>query len=114
MDVTFDERVWVVLVHENQTTHVRVSKSLDSIASFLWKRKWIWIDEWHLDDGPELSIPEDLASSLESFHADAMQKFVSSPDWSGEAHVGPLGPVVDGKETGFQVFVHLLRLRMFP
>ena len=106
--------VWVVTVFENDTPVQRAAMSLEGIANFLWKRKFVWIDEWHLDDGPDLGIPDELRTLFEGIQLDTMEAAVTSDAWDGHATLGPFGPVVQGVDTGLEVCVHLSRLNVHP
>jgi hypothetical protein len=77
--------------------------SEDGVYSFLWKRKFIWMDEWNLDRGTHIHIPPELAglfSAVESLHS-----ILATVD--GEVDLGTWGPMVDGSDTGFTVHLHI-------
>lgn len=104
--------VWVVTVYENDAVIQFASLSLDGIAGFLWKRKFRWYDDFALDEGHEISIPTDLFGLFDGIQLETLEAVTD--EWNGEAHLGPFGPVVNGKDTGFELFVHLTRLTIHP
>jgi hypothetical protein len=100
--------VWVLTLYENDFVVRHVSVSLQGIRGVLWKRKFMWIDEWNLDAGRRIDIPEELESLfefVESLHDD-------NPPSVDD--VGTWGPVLDGNDTGFAVRLQLSRHKVYP
>jgi hypothetical protein len=84
--------------------------SLEGIANFLYKRKFMWIDAWGLDGVHGIQIPENLVGLFEAIKLDNLQSFVEDDSWDGNGCLGPYG----GEECGFAVFVHLSYLVLYP
>jgi len=100
--------VGVLTLYENDSVLQRVSLSLEGIRSVLWKRKFMWIDEWNLDEGTHIHIPAELQSL---FH---LVESLDDENPPLHADLGTWGPVIDGKDTGFAVYMHLSRHKLYP
>lgn len=104
--------VWVITCYENDRVHRRVSLSLDSLHGFLWKRKWMWLDTWF--DMECESTPEELWSLEDAVSLDGLRETVMQSCFDGEAHLGTWGPIIQGRDTGLTVRLHLSFNKVFP